>query len=264
MNEEKNIVITGGSRGIGAAIARELARRYGANANIALFVRRPHSNRLVAEEVEALGGKAFPFKVDVGERGEVNVAVEEFVKNVDGEIHAVINCASQIFYKDVTEKQINVMKRTILLGTHNVTEACLPHMSHGSHVINIAPSYPMAQHWIEEYGAYAMLKSYVGLDTSLLVCMHPDIILSTLWPKYMIYTDATVRLFGDEEARKITRSSQVMADAVALILESRESGRCWLDETTLQELGGVTDFSKYLLPGAKAEDLMLDIFVDKK
>lgn len=260
MNKKMNVVITGGSRGVGAAIARELARRYGAN--IALFARRPHANRLVADEVGALGGKAFAYKVDVGEKEDVRSAVKDFATNVGSEIHAVINCASQIFYEDVTEKQINVMKRAIILGTYNVTEACLPYMPHDSHIINIAPPYPMAEHWIKEYGAYAMLKSYVGLYTSILACMFPNISFSALWPKYMLLTDATERLFGEEKARKITRSPQIMADAVVLILKDHESGRCWLDETALQELGGVTDFSEYLLPGAKAEDLMLDIFVD--
>lgn len=257
----KNIVITGGSRGVGAITACTLATLYGEDVNIALFARRPHANRLVKEEIIRLGGQAFAYKVDVGEKEEVLFAVEDFAKNVGGEIHAVINCASQIFYKDVTEKQVNVMNRVIVKGTMNVTKACLPYMPDDSHVINIAPPYPMAEHWTKEYGAYAIAKSSVSVYTLLLAVKYPNIFSNNVWLKYMAYTDATERLFK-EKALKITRSPQAIADAVALILESHESGRCWLDETALQELGGVTDFSKYLLPGTKAEDLMLDIFVD--
>lgn len=255
-----NIVITGGSRGVGRAIALELSRRYKGDVNIALFARRPHANGLVAKEVAALGGKAFPFKVDVGNAQNVHDAVEKAASAFGGKIDAAINCASQIFYKDVTEKQIKVMNEVIVQGTMNVTEACLPYMTDGSHVINIAPPFPMAQHWFEEYGAYALAKSSVSLYTLLLAWRFPKRVSHLVWPKYMVYTDATIRVL--EDAEKTTRDPQVMADAVALVLESHESGRCWLDETALQELGGITDFSKYLLPGAKAEDLMLDVFVD--
>lgn len=266
--KNKTVVISGASRGLGAQMARRLAEDY--NVVILAKTSEPHPKLsgtiyTVAEEVKALGGYALPLAVDVRFEDQVRRAMEQAAEFGGGTIDALINNASAIILKP-TEKQVHLMNQVIVDGTRFCTEACLPYLlKSGSsslpHVLNIAPPIPMAKHWIEKYGAYAKAKRAVSVYTAMMTGKYSDIVFSTLWPKYMIYSAATISLFGEEKARKQTRSAEIMADAAALILESRWNGARFTDESALLELGGVTDFSSYLLPGSKEEDLMLDVFV---
>lgn len=263
--KNKTIVITGASRGVGREIALRAARD---GANVAIWAKTvlPHPKLsgtiyTVAEEITALGGSALPLGADVRFADQVKRAAEETVAAF-GAIDALINNASAIIL-DPTEKQISLMHQVIADGTRFCTEVCLPHLqkSENPHVINIAPPLPMAERWVKKYGAYAMAKRAVGEYTQMMARKYPEISFAALWPKFMLFTAATAHLFGEEQARRCTRSPEIMADAAALILKNREPGKFFLDETALKELGGVVDFSSYLLPGSKAADLMPDIFI---
>lgn len=269
--KNKTVVISGASRGIGAQMARRLAKDY----NVVILAKTavPHPKLsgtiyTVAEEIKALGRNALALPVDVRFEAQVKNAIAQTI-SVFGGIDALINNASAIILKP-TEKQVELMNQVIVDGTRFCTEACLPYLlkSENPHVINIAPPLPMAKHWIEKYGAYAEAKRGVSEYTEIMSRSkrHRNIIFNTLWPAKMIYTAATVALFGEEEARKHTRSAEIMADAAKelLNLESNAfSGMFFLDEKVVafENPCRVPDFSRYLLPGSKEEDLMPDVFV---
>ncbi len=263
--KDKTIVITGASRGVGREIALRAAKD-GANVVILAKTAEPHSKLsgtiyTVAEEVDNLGGRALPLAVDVRSEDNVRLAVDITAETFGG-IDILVNNASAVILNP-TEKQILLMNQVIVDGTRFCTEACLPYLqkSENAHVINIAPPLPMAEHWIKKYGEYAVVKRTVSEYMAMMAGKYPSIIFNTLWPQKMLYTAATISLFGEEKARKYTRSAEIMADVVALILESRQSGRFFTDEQALEELGGITDFSRYLLQGSKVEDLYPDVFI---
>jgi len=263
--KKKTVVITGASRGVGAQMARRLAQEY----DVVLFAKtsEPHPKlsgtiHTVAKEIEDAGGRVLPLKVDVRHQNQVEDAMEQAAEFGGGSIYGLINNASALPF-DGSEKQLALVKQVIVDGTHYCTEEFLRYSkeSENPHVINIAPPLPMADHWIKKYGAYAEAKRTVSEMTELRSEIRPNTFINALWPKTMLFTAATKALFGDEKARKCTRNPSIMADAVALILKSSETGRFFTDESALRELGGVTDFSGYLLPGSLAEDLMPDVFV---
>lgn len=267
--KKKTVVISGASRGIGAQMARRLAGDF--NVVIMAKTAEPHQKLSgtiysVAEEIRNLGGSVLPLRVDVRSERQVKDAIADAV-DIFGGIDALINNASAIILNP-TEKQVELMNQVIVDGTRFCTEACLPYLqkSKKPHVLNIAPPLPMAEHWVEKYGQYAKAKRAVSLYTEIMSRRHQGIIFNTLWPAKMIYTAATIALFGEEEARKHTRSPEIMADAARNILELKSaalSGIFFLDEkaTALENPRRVPDFSRYLLPGSKEEDLMPDVFV---
>lgn len=95
----KTIVISGGSRGIGLAVAKRCAQD---GANIAILAKSTEENPKIpgtiysaAKEIEAAGGRALPLKCDIRFEEEVKKCVEEVVKKFGG-IDIVINNASAI------------------------------------------------------------------------------------------------------------------------------------------------------------------------
>jgi citronellol/citronellal dehydrogenase len=86
--------------------------------------------------------------------------------------------------------------------------------------------------------------------------------VNALWPRTAIDTEA-IRLIAGPDARRTTRSPQIMADAAHWILTqpSRKfTGRFFLDDEVLRS-AGVSDFSRYRQPGVREEDLMADFFL---
>lgn len=263
--KKKTVVITGASRGVGAQMARRLAQEY----DIVLFAKtsEPHPKLsgtiyTVAEEIQALGGRVLPIKVDVQHENQVEDAMGQAVKFGGGTIDVLINNASALPF-DGSEKQLELVRQVIIGGTYRCTEEFLLYSKPGTNqrIINIAPPLPMADHWIKKYGVYAEAKRTVSEMTELQAEIRPNTFINALWPKSMLFTAATKALFGTEKASQCTRNPNIMADAAALILKSFETGRFFTDESALEELGGVANFSQYLLPGARAEDLMPDVFV---
>jgi citronellol/citronellal dehydrogenase len=263
--KKKTVVITGASRGVGAEIAKRLAQL---GWNVVIFAKTEEPNLklpgtiyTVAEEIQALGGRVLPLKVDVRFWEQVEEAMKQAARFGGGNIDALINNASAIILKP-TEKQIRLMNQVIIEGTRFCTEAFLEYSNQSANlrIINIAPPLPMAEHWVEKYESYAVAKREVSEYTELTARLL-GVYVNTLWPKTMLFTAATKALFGEARASVCTRNPKIMADAAALILQSSETGRFFTDESALEELGGVTDFSGYLLPGSRAEDLMPDVFV---
>lgn len=266
--KNKTVVITGASRGVGREIALRAARD---GAHVVILAKTAERHQIlpgtinsVRDEIVAAGGSALALKVDVRFEDQVGGAIS-YAAAIFGGIDAIINNASALPF-DGSPKQLQLVHDVIVNGTRFCTEACLPYLqkSDNPHVINIAPPLPMTEHWIEKYGAYALAKRTISKYTDVMSEMYPGIAFSTLWPKKMLFTSATILgvFKSEEKARKHTRDPKIMAEAMKFLLESERYEKIfWTDEQVLAELGGVTDFSCYLMSGSKEEDLMPDIFV---
>src|SRR3569832_2234824 len=106
----KTLFITGGSRGIGLAIALKAAAD-GANVAIAAKTVEPHPKlegtiHTAAAEIEKAGGRALALQVDVREKDQVKAALEKTAETFGG-IDIVVNNASAIQLKPVAETNMN-------------------------------------------------------------------------------------------------------------------------------------------------------------
>ncbi len=130
----KTLFISGGSRGIGLAIAKRAAAD-GANITIAAKTTEPHPKLpgtiyTAAEEIEEAGGKALPLQVDIREEEQVLAAVEKTVETFGG-IDICINNASAISLTgtmDTPMKRFDLMHQINARGTYLCSRTCLPYL----------------------------------------------------------------------------------------------------------------------------------------
>ena len=151
----KNLFISGGSRGIGLAIALRAARD-GANVAIAAKTGEPHpplpgTIHTAAEAIEAAGGRALPILCDIRDEDQVERAVAETVAAFGG-IDICINNASAIRLTPILDtpvKRFDLMHGVNARGTYLVTQMCLPHLleAENPHVLAIAPPLIMEERW---------------------------------------------------------------------------------------------------------------------
>ena len=253
----KTIFMSGGSRGIGLAIALRAAQD-GANVIIAAKTAEPHPKLpgtiyTAAKEIEAAGGKALPVICDIREEEQVAKAVDDGVAKFGG-IDICINNASAI---QLTPTEMTDMKRYDLMhqinsrGTFLVSKTCLPHLKQGNnpHIMNLSPPLDMSAKWFAPHVAYTMAKygmSMCTLGMSAEFARH-GIAVNSLWPLTPVDTAAVRNLLGGEMVVKMSRKPDIMADAAHAIL-TRDSKSCtgnfFIDELVLAE-EGVTDFAPY-------------------
>ncbi|HUE87853.1 MAG TPA: NAD(P)-dependent oxidoreductase [Vicinamibacterales bacterium] len=270
----KTLFITGASRGIGKAIALRAARD-GAHIVVAAKTIEPHPKLpgtiySTAEEITAAGGQALPVAVDIRDDGQVEAAVQAAVTRFGG-IDILVNNASAISLTgtlDTPMKRYDLMHQVNVRGTFLCSQKALPHLRRAKnpHILNLAPPLQstLQPKWFSRHLAYTMAK--YGMSLCVLGMAEEfksdGIAVNALWPRTTIDTEA-IRLIAGDEARKRTRSPEIMADAAHIILTrpSRElTGRFLVDDEVLRE-AGVTDFSRYRRPGVNEEDLTPDVFV---
>ncbi len=123
----KVVVITGASRGIGAACARELAAE---GAQLALLARSAGPLEDLAAECRGLGGAALPVACDVTQSASVSAAIEQVMSHY-GRIDFLVNNAGVGYYKrfmELTEAQWDEMYSINLKGAFLVLKSVIPHM----------------------------------------------------------------------------------------------------------------------------------------
>lgn len=269
--EGRTLFITGGSRGIGKAIALRAAAD-GARIVIAAKTAEPHPKLpgtiyTAAEEIERAGGRALPVIVDVRREEQIQTAVDAAVRAFGG-IDILVNNASAIFLAGVAEtpmKRFDLMYQINVRGTFAATQACLPHLKKSSnpHVLVLAPPPKLEPKWFASHLAYTLSK--YGMSMCVLGMAEEfkpfGIAVNALWPKTVIDTAAVQNLLGGEATARRGRKPEIMADAAYAILtrDSRATtGNFFIDEEVLRS-EGVTDFSRYAVtPGA---DLIQDLFL---
>ena len=267
----KTIFMSGGSRGIGLAIALRAARD-GANVAIAAKTAEPHPKLegtiyTAASQIEAAGGKALPLVCDIREEAQVAAAVSQTAAHFGG-IDICINNASAI---SLTPTAATDMKRYDLMngintrGTFLVTKTCLPWLqkADNAHVLMISPPLDMQPKWFAPHVAYSIAK--YGMSLCVLGMAQEfrsdSIAVNALWPLTAIDTAAVRNLLGGAAMAQASRKPEIMADAAHVVLTRPSAlftGQFCIDEQVLRD-HGVTDFSAYAHD--PAQPLVADFFV---
>ncbi|MFC7959151.1 SDR family oxidoreductase [Rhodococcoides kroppenstedtii] len=265
-------VMSGGSRGIGLAIATRLAE---GGANLVLLAktdqpdpRLPGTIHTAVEQIENAGGKAVGVVGDVRNGDDVARAATTAL-DVFGGIDICINNASVLNLaktEDLSLKRFDLMQQVNVRGTFALTQACLPHLKKSSapSVLTLSPPLNLTEHWMGKHpgymlGKYGMTLLALGFAAEF---AGDGIASNCLWPETTIATAAVENLLGGKEGTAHARDPQIMADAAALVLShspARRTGRTMIDVEVLAE-AGVSDLDVY---GGTAP-LDYDIFVDPR
>jgi citronellol/citronellal dehydrogenase len=269
--QNKTVLITGASRGIGKAIGIRLARE---GANIIIAAKSTSENPKLggtiysaAKEMEQAGGKALPIQCDIRFEDQINKVVEKAVEAFGG-IDIVINNASAINLSNIEQiapKAYDLMQDINVRGTYMVSKACIPYLkkSANPHILTLSPPLNFDAKWFKAHSAYTISKYSMtmvamGLAEEL---RQYNIASNTLWPKTTIATAAVQNLLGGEQLIKRSRTPEIMADA-AFHIVSKPSGECtgnnFIDESVLKEVG-IQNLDKYSV--SKNSPLYPDLFL---
>jgi citronellol/citronellal dehydrogenase len=268
----KTVFISGGSRGIGLAIALRAARD---GANVALIAKtaEPHPKLpgtvfTAADEIEAAGGKALPIVGDIRDDAAVEAAAAQAVERFGG-IDVCINNASAIDLSGteaLSLKRYDLMQDINARGTFTVTRACIPHLkrAHNAHILTLSPPISLEPRWLGPHIGYTLAKygmSLLALGFAAELREH-GVASNALWPRTLIATAAVQNLLGGDAAMAVSRRPELYADAAYAVL-NRSSAECtgnlFLCEDVLAE-EGVTDLEPYAyVAGATPQ---VDLFVD--
>lgn len=269
--QNKTVFITGASRGIGKAMALRLAKE---GANIVIAAKSVEEDpRLggtiysAAEEVEAAGGKALAIQLDIRFEDQIQSAVHKTMDTF-GSIDVLINNASaiQLTNTENTEaKRFDLMHSINVRGTFLMTKHCIPHLKRGKnpHIITLSPPINITPKWLGPHVAYTMTKfnmSMMALGWAAEL-KEDGVASNALWPRTTIDTAAVRNLLGGEMLAKMSRTPDILADAVYHIVTKTNlayTGNTFIDEEVLAK-EGITDLSHYsVVPGAQ---LYQDLFV---
>ena len=271
----KKIFITGGSRGIGLAIALRAAAD---GASIAIAAKTTEVNPKLpgtiftaAAEIEAAGGTALPIQCDLRDESQIEAAIK-LTADTFGGIDIVINNASAI---NLTKTEATPAKRFDLMfdvnvrGTFLTSQAAIPFLRQSAiegrnpHILNLSPPLSMKPVWFKNHVAYTMAK--YGMSMCVLGMAEEfkrdGIAVNALWPRTIIDTAALQMIPGIDASAG--RTPAILADA-AYIIFNRPSAECtgnfFVDDELLAS-EGITDLEKYsVTPGTK--DFLLDFFLD--
>jgi citronellol/citronellal dehydrogenase len=272
--KNKTIFVSGGSRGIGLAIALRAAKD-GANVIIAAKTAEPHVKLpgtiyTAAQEIEDAGGQALPVVCDIRDDNAVKAAVQAGVDKFGG-IDICINNASAISLTPTLQTpmhRFDLMHQVNTRGTFLVSKTCLPHLLEAAnpHILNLSAPLNMEEKWFKNHVAYTMAKFGMSMCVLGMAAEFRDqgVAVNALWPRSTIATAAVQNLLGGDELTKRSRKPEIMADAAHIILTkpSREfSGNFCIDDEVL-ESAGITDLSAYAVD--QSMQLAPDFFVDPR
>ena len=270
--KNKTLFITGGSRGIGRAIALKAAQD-GANIALAAKTAEPHPKLpgtlyTVAKEIEAAGGQALPLQTDIRDENQILQAIEKTAQTFGG-IDILVNNASAIAVGSTAEldmKRFDLMFGVNVRGTFATSKIALPYLkkAENPHILMLSPPLNMAPKWFAAHGAYTISK--YGMSMCVLGMAEEfkpmGISVNALWPQTAIAT-AALNLLGGEEIIKASRKPEIVAEAAYWILTQprhMHTGKFFIDEAILRAQG-LTDFEPYAVhPGTP---LRLDFFLDE-
>ncbi len=271
----KRIFVTGGSRGIGLAIALRAARD-GACVAIAAKTSEPNPKlpgtiHSAAQEIRGAGGIALPIQCDLRDEEQIAAAVNQAAQEFGG-IDILINNASAINLtptEAAPAKRFDLMFDVNVRGTFLTSQAAIPHLRESAkagrnpHILTLSPPLSMKAKWFQHHVAYTMAK--YGMSMCVLGMSEEfrktGIAVNALWPRTAIDTAALQMIPGVDTAA--CRTPEILADAAYVIL-NREAKDCtgnfFVDDEVLASVG-VTDLDKYsVVPGTT--DFLLDFFLD--
>ena len=269
----KKILITGGSRGIGLAIAKRAAAD-GAMVAIAAKTTDPHPTLpgtiyTAADEIREAGGVALPIQCDLRDEKQIESAVAQTVAEFGG-LDILINNASAI---NLTPTLATPAKRFDLMFSVNVratfltSQAAIPHLKESAaagrnpHILTMSPPLSMSAKWFKPHLAYTMAK--YGMSMCVLGLAEEfkrdGISVNALWPRTAIDTAALAMIPGVDT--DFCRKPEIISDSAHVILTGTgKSGNFFIDDEVLASVG-ITDLDKYsVVPGTT--EFLLDFFID--
>ncbi len=249
----KVAIITGASRGIGREVALTFAR---AGADIVIAAKSDAENPKlpgtifsVAKEVEALGRRALPVKLDVRDDAAIASMVTETMRAFS-RIDILVNNAGALWWRPVLEtpaKRFDLVMGVNARAAFACTQAVLPHMmaGGGGHVLVYSPPIELkalpnkVAYCISKFGmtmlAHGLAEEMRGKSFSI----------NALWPVTAIESQATINFQLGGPA--MWRKAEIIADATLAIVKKKPgelTGQALLDEDFLRG-EGVTDFAQY-------------------
>lgn len=262
----RTMIMSGGSRGIGLAIARRAAAD-GANITLIAKTDAPHPKlpgtiHTAAAELRRAGGRVLSFVGDIRFDDRGVAAVRQTVERFGG-IDIVINNASAIDLSptaELTMKKYDLMQDINCRGSYLLARTCLPFLrktavaERNPHILTLSPPINPNLHWAGAHLGYTIAKYGMSLTTlGLAHELRPDgIAVNSLWPQTTIASAAVENVLGGDEMLARSRTPEICADAAYVILTSRAdetTGNFFLDEEVLTGKG-VTDFDRYrVVPG---------------
>jgi citronellol/citronellal dehydrogenase len=271
----KRIFITGGSRGIGLAIALRAAAD---GASIAIAAKTAEENPKLpgtifsaAKEIEAAGGIALPIQCDIRDEAAIEAAVAKAATQFGG-LDILINNASAINLTPTEKtpaKRFDLMFDVNVRGTFLSSQAAIPYLRESAkagrnpHILTLSPPLSMSPKWFKNHVAYTMSK--YGMSMCVLGMSEEfkreGIAVNALWPRTAIDTAALQMIPGVDT--DFCRKPEILADTAYIIL-NREAktttGNFFVDDEVLAS-EGITDLEKYSVkPGTT--DFLLDFFLD--
>ena len=271
----KKIFITGGSRGIGLAIALRAAAD---GASIAIAAKTAEENPKLpgtiftaAKEIEAAGGKAFPIQCDIRDEDAIEAAVAKAATQFGG-LDILINNASAINLTPTEKtpaKRFDLMFDVNVRGTFLTSQAAIPYLRESAkagrnpHILTLSPPLSMSPKWFKNHVAYTMSK--YGMSMCVLGMSEEfkreGIAVNALWPRTAIDTAALQMIPGVDT--DFCRKPEILSDTAYIILNrdaKTTTGNFFVDDEVLAS-EGITDLEKYSVkPGTT--DFLLDFFLD--
>ncbi|MFV0634195.1 SDR family oxidoreductase [Demequina sp.] len=271
----RTIFMSGGSRGIGLAIALRAARD-GANVVMLAKTDTPHPRlegtiHIAAEAIEAAGGQALAVVGDVRSDEDIARAVAGAVERFGG-IDMVVNNASVIDLSPTAElapKKYDLMQDVNVRGTFMLSQAAMPHLLESSspRVLSLSPPLNPSPRWLGAHTGYSLAKFGMTMVTLGLAAEFGErgLAAATLWPRTTIATAAVQNVIGGERLMRVSRTPEIYADAAHQVLTApaaEVNGQTLIVEDVLAG-AGVTDLAAYAaVPGTPDEALFPDIFLD--
>ena len=224
-------LVTGASRGIGRAIAAELAEEgYAVCIN---YLEHRKEAEALAEDIRSRGSRAIVVQADVSDRAAVEAMVRA-AEEALGPVNLLVNnagIAGQIQFQDITDEQWNRYLGVNLGGARNTIQAVLPHMLHekAGCIVNISSIWGLRGASCEV--AYACTKAaIVGLTRSLALELAPSHIRVNCVAPGVINTDM-VQVLGQETLRELAQETPLgrlgtpedIAHAVAFLASDKAS-----------------------------------------
>jgi citronellol/citronellal dehydrogenase len=268
----RTVFISGGSRGIGLAIALALARE---GANVCIMAktvdpdpRLPGTIHTAAAEIEAAGGRALPVAGDIRDAEAVEGAVSDCAEEFGG-IDICVNNASAIALMgtlDLPVKRYDLMQDINARGTFVVSRACVPWLrrSPNPHVLTLSPPLDLQPKWFGSHPAYTLSKYGMSMLTLGMAeeFRGDGIAFNALWPRTLIATAAVANVVGGDAAMAGSRHPSVVADAAVAVLRRPArscTGQFLIDEDVLRS-EGVSDFDRYRY--SPDGELIPDLYVE--
>ncbi len=271
----KRIFITGGSRGIGLAIALRAAAD---GASIAIAAKTAEENPKLpgtifsaAKDIEAAGGTALPIQCDIRDEAAIEAAVAKAAAQFGG-LDILINNASAINLTPTEKtpaKRFDLMFDVNVRGTFLTSQAAIPYLRESAkagrnpHILTLSPPLSMNPKWFKSHVAYTMSK--YGMSMCVLGMSEEfkreGIAVNALWPRTAIDTAALQMIPGVDT--DFCRKPEILSDTAYIILNrdaKTTTGNFFVDDEVLA-LEGITDLEKYSVkPGTT--DFLLDFFLD--